>query len=166
MFSLTGFSHTTLLSLRRSRSCALKKDWISDSSKLIDKATYLEVLSQDVFNHAQQVVKAVRASNLHQEVFKATIRNGNTMKLWVSDDGEHVDIPQQLVLWDVKSCWDSIYTMVFCLWELQLVCNIFHVCRPSIMYFFNLPTQCDIANLKLAAIDWFILQDMELIFKV
>jgi hypothetical protein len=87
------------------------EDWISDLGELINKTTYLEMLSQDPINHAQQVVKFICVSNLCQELFKATIHNGNRMKLWVNDDGEHVDILLQLMLRDVKSHWDIIYTI-------------------------------------------------------
>lgn len=100
------------------------EDWIGDSGEPINKAAYIEVLSRDPINRARQVAKSVHASNLHQEAFKNTI--DNTMGLWVNNDGEHVDIPQHELLWDVKSRWNSIYTMVFYLQELQLVCNIFH----------------------------------------
>ncbi|KAF8547650.1 hypothetical protein OG21DRAFT_1369708, partial [Imleria badia] len=56
------------------------------------------------------------------------------------------------LLWDIKSCWDSIYFMI----------NHLHVLN----YFFLSPSQCDIADFKLRAIEWLILQDMELVLKI
>ncbi|KAI6032404.1 hypothetical protein EDC04DRAFT_2501937, partial [Pisolithus marmoratus] len=60
------------------------------------------------------------------------------------------------LLCDVKSWWDSIYFMINHLWVL----------RQALDYFFMLPAQCDISNIKLEMMEWLILQDMELVLEI
>lgn len=151
------------------------RDWMDQSGREIDRDAYIGALRQNPIKRARQIVRAIRASSLRRETFTKSIQNGNEMKMWVNEEGTHVDIPEHELLRDVECRWDSIYTMISRLQEMRPVreysgtrdaCRSDDSLSKAVEHFFTLPTQRDLAALKLQEMDWLVLQDMELVLEV
>jgi hypothetical protein len=76
---------------------------------LVDKEKYLEALVRDPILLSHNIVHIIRSSGQCHKGFHDTIINGNANQ-WYT--GDLTQVPLVELLWDVKTCWDSIYFMI------------------------------------------------------
>ncbi|KAL1732078.1 hypothetical protein EV714DRAFT_207673 [Schizophyllum commune] len=55
---------------------------------------------------------AIRASGLRREDFETLIREGNTNKEWLGNDGKFLELPVLALLRDVDTRWSSTFLMI------------------------------------------------------
>jgi hypothetical protein len=91
-----------------------------------DKAhkAYAEAVGLDPIEMGRNIVRAVRVSGLHRKDFMDTVKTGNIKGWFKSPAGEAQQVPELELLRDVRTHWDSTYTMINCLCTLQLVCTV------------------------------------------
>ena len=78
-----------------------------------DKQTFKEAVKRDPIALGQAVVWSICASSQRHRNFEETIKDGN-MKHWfgVNDKDKFIVIPFLRLLRDVKTRWDSVYSMI------------------------------------------------------
>jgi hypothetical protein len=138
-------------------------------SQDVSKSTYLEAIEQNPLSRAQEVICMICASGQQCEVFMEMIKTGNQSN-WFSSK-----VPENELLCDIPTHWDSVYFMLNCLQALRLVsyCNLpffFPLCSPEIIQavdlFLLLPQQGDIKSFRLTDMEWLVLHDFERILQV
>ena len=101
-----------------------------------------------------------------------TIKSGN-QKGW--HKSPPAKVPENELLCDVPTCWDSVYLMLNRLRVLRLVSTYSFVeFFPSayagfiqaVNYFLSLPEQAELLNYKLTNAEWHVLHDFERILQV
>ena len=90
-----------------------------DSS--INKHTYIEALRKDPAARARDVVRIVRSSSLRRESFKTLIVDGNRREYWRDEEQNVMELPVLELLREVKTRWDSRYSMAK---RLRLYCQV------------------------------------------
>ena len=83
-------------------------------------SNYHDACGEDPINLSRKIARAVRSSGQRRDEFDEMITNGNTKK-WFQVDGQVVEVPQLQLLLDVKTRWDSTFTMLKRFIELQPV---------------------------------------------
>jgi hypothetical protein len=91
-----------------------------------DKArkVYAEAVRLDPIEMGHNIVRAVRVSGLRHDDFMGTVKTGNIKGWFKSPAGEAQQVPKLELLRDVRTRWDSTYTMINCLRALRPVCTI------------------------------------------
>jgi hypothetical protein len=81
-----------------------------------DKQTFEEAAKQDPIALGGAVVWSIHASGQRCQNFEETIKDGN-VKHWFGTnlEGEFIVVPFLQLLQDVKTRWDSVYSMMSCL---------------------------------------------------
>ena len=88
----------------------------------LDKHTYVEALRKDPTARACDVVCIVRSSSLRCESFKMLIVDGNKREYWRDEEQNVTELPMLELLHEVKTRWDSRYSMVKQRWLYRQVC--------------------------------------------
>ena len=96
--------------------------WVDSLGAAIDKGLYINAVKKDPIKHSNDIIHAVHASSLRHQACQTTIINGNAMKVWFNEEDKWTKLLLLELLWDVKSCWDSIYFMINHLCVMQQVC--------------------------------------------
>ena len=122
----------------------------------VDKEKYLEAVKKNPVALGRDVVRIIRASGLRRDEFDKIIVTGNLQQWFKSPAGTVVQIPEVQLLRDVKTRWDSIFYMLNRLLALHL----------AIECFLSLLAQKDLANFKMTDMEWFVLQEFEVILDV
>ncbi|KIK19119.1 hypothetical protein PISMIDRAFT_74708, partial [Pisolithus microcarpus 441] len=73
-----------------------------------------------------------------------------------SPDGQPVQVPETQLLCDVRTRWDSTFYMINCLCILHLPIDCFLL----------LPAQKDITHYRMSDMDWFVLQEYEILLDI
>ena len=81
------------------------------SNSSINKRTYVEALRKDPAVRACDVVRIVRSSSLRRESFKTLIVDGNNREYWRDEEQNVMELPVLELLREVKTHWDSRYSM-------------------------------------------------------
>ena len=81
------------------------------SNSSINKRTYVEALRKDPAACARNLVRIVRSSSLHRESFKTLIVDGNNREYWRDEEQNVMELPVLELLREVKTRWDSRYSM-------------------------------------------------------
>jgi hypothetical protein len=73
-------------------------------------------IKRNPLRRARRVIRLLRSSDLHRENFRIFIQDGNTRKWFYerTQSGKHnpVQVPELQLLRDVKTRWDSVYSML------------------------------------------------------
>jgi hypothetical protein len=156
-----GFKMVPVEDLHQSLKAAPSQD--------VSKSTYLEAIEQNPLSRAQEVIHMIRASGRWREVFMEMIKTSNQSNRFSSK------VPENELLRDVPTHWDSVYFMLNCLRALRLVsyCNLpffFPLHSPKIIQavdlFLSLPQQGDIKSFRLIDAEWLVLHNFERILQV
>ena len=78
----------------------------------LNKHTYVEALRKDPAARARDVVRIVHSSSLRRESFKTLIVDGNNREYWRDEEQNVMELPVLELLREVKTHWDSRYSMV------------------------------------------------------
>ena len=122
----------------------------------VDKEKYLEAVEKNPVALGRDVVRIIRASGLQRNEFNKIIVTRNLQQWFKSPAGTVVQIPEVQLLRDVKTRWDSIFYMLNRLLALHL----------AIECFLSLLAQKDLAHFKMTDMEWFVLQEFEIILDV
>ena len=122
----------------------------------VDKEKYLEAVEKNPVALGCDVVRIIRASGLRRDEFDKIIVTGNLQQWFKSPAGTVVQIPEVQLLQDIKTRWDSIFYMLNRLLALRL----------AIECFLSLPAQKDLVHFKMMDMEWFVLQEFEIILNV
>ena len=122
----------------------------------VDEEKYLEAVKKNPVALGRDIVRAIRASGLRRDEFDKIIVTGNLQQWFKSPSGEVVQLPEAQLLREVRTWWDSVYFMLNRLLALRL----------AIECFLSLPGQKDPANYKMVDMEWFVLQEFEVILDV
>ena len=86
---------------------------------------WAEGIKCDPLRHARRVIRLLRSSGEHRQGFQKFIQDGNEHRWFTTKDSNGkrlaVVVPELQLLRDVKTRWDSVYTMLLRLRELQPV---------------------------------------------
>jgi hypothetical protein len=93
--------------------------------------TYQDACNRDPITLCRKIARIVRSSGQRREEFDELIMKGNK-RGWFKVDGETVQVPVLQLLLDVRTRWDSVFTMIKRFIELQPVRLIM-----VFEYFFN-----------------------------
>jgi len=83
-------------------------------------STYQGACQEDPISLCRKIARAVRSSTQRRDEFDEIITNGNS-KGWFQVEGQVVQVSQLQLLLDVKTRWDSTFTMLKRFIELQPV---------------------------------------------
>ena len=118
--------------------------------------TFAESLVRDPIALGRVVVRKVRASGQRREHFNGIITDGNANGHFLGANGTILTIPEQQLLRDVRTRWDSVYYMV------HRLC----IMRPALDAFLASPINKDLHDNRLSDIEWNTLQDVEAILAI
>lgn len=92
------------------------------SGRVIKHSEQSDKNGRDPINLGRNVVRVIRASGTRRDSFNAVIENGNRKRLFKQGDPPHIVTLKMLeLLRSVPTRWDSAYTMLKRLRELQPV---------------------------------------------
>jgi len=127
--------------------------------------TYEEAIRHDPVALGRNIVRVLRSSGQRRNAFNEILRDGNT-KGWFN-------VKELQLLRDVKTRWDSVYSMLRRLRELRPVSLL-----PLYAYFYSnklmqviehfmaSPVNKDLASYKITDMEWTVLQDFEVVLEV
>jgi len=82
---------------------------------------WFKAIKRNPVNIARKFILTVRASTQKREGFQMTITIGNQTKAFKDEEGNIIRVKEVQLLHDVKHRWDSLFMMLECMKELQLV---------------------------------------------
>jgi hypothetical protein len=86
-------------------------------------SNYQDACRENPIDLCRQIARTVRSSGQRRDDFDEMITKGN-IKGWFKVDGQVVQVSQLQLLLDVKTRWDSTFTMMKRFIELQPVCIV------------------------------------------
>jgi hypothetical protein len=87
-------------------------------SDTVDKSAYRGAVANDLLRRAREVISMIRASGRRRDAFMETIKSGNRKGWYKSPLAK---VPENELLRDVSTRWDSVYFMLNRLRALRLV---------------------------------------------
>ncbi|KAH7903783.1 ribonuclease H-like domain-containing protein [Hygrophoropsis aurantiaca] len=122
----------------------------------VKKEEYLTALQHDPIALARELVRVVRASGGRRKAFQDTIKAGNANKWFHDRHNNEGTLPVIELLRDVRTRWDSLY---YCINRLRTL-------RQAINLFLASPRHSEIANVQMTAMEWEVLQDLEVVLEM
>ncbi len=97
---------------------AFEDDALIDEVPDVGHSSWKKAACKKTLSHLQALIHAMCASGRQHEAFFESIHEGNLKKLFVDPEAsEHgkmrpVHVPENALLHDVPTCWDSMYHMI------------------------------------------------------
>jgi hypothetical protein len=86
----------------------------------VNKDLYLAAVQDCPISLGRNVVRTIRASGLRRDEFMDVVKDGNR-RGWFKSDGQVVQVPENELLQDVRTRWDSVFYMINRLRAMRLV---------------------------------------------
>ncbi|KAH7918398.1 hypothetical protein BV22DRAFT_1024651 [Leucogyrophana mollusca] len=135
---------------------AIADTWVNMLGVRVNKEEYVAALRNDPVALGRDIVHVIRASGARRKAFRDTIEAGNA-NLWFHDSkNKEVSLPVVELLREVRTRWDSLYYSI----------NRLRALRQAINIFLASPRNSDIADAQMTAMEWEILQDLEVILEI
>ncbi|KAG6379029.1 hypothetical protein JVT61DRAFT_11455 [Boletus reticuloceps] len=97
--------------------------WINNQGIVINKAEYVKAVQGDPVCLGRDMVSTMHGSDQCHNGFQLMIENGNNAEVFTDQEDKAMKLPSCQLLLDVRTHWDSTYTMINCLCGLCQVCN-------------------------------------------
>lgn len=117
-------SGRVILGLTKSRE-DLPENW-EPETPIRTKQSYTDAVARDPIALGRAVVRAIRSSGTRRAAFDDVIKDGNA-KNWFKDGEKTVKVKSLQLLRDVRTRWDSVYSMLNRLRELRPVSHFSQV---------------------------------------
>jgi hypothetical protein len=86
----------------------------------VNKDLYLAAVKDCPISLGRDTVHTIHASGLRRDEFMDVVKDGNR-RGWFKSNGQVVQVPENELLQDVRTRWDSVFYMINCLRAMHLV---------------------------------------------
>ncbi|KAF9230025.1 hypothetical protein BU15DRAFT_9624, partial [Melanogaster broomeanus] len=112
-----------------------------------EKNTYMAAVAKLPVDVGRDIVRCIRSSGLRRDEFVDIVQSGNERGWFRDPSGTTIKVPEQELLRDVVTRWDSTFFMI----------NRLRVMRPPVDHF--LVVHSDLSKLKLDDNEWGVMKD-------
>ena len=99
---------------------AFKDDAIIEQVPDANNSPWKNAACKKTLSCLRVLIRAIRGSGKRREEFYETIREGNLKGNFINPEAatnapqNPIHVPEQVLLHDVLTCWDSVYHMIAC----------------------------------------------------